>query len=774
MWQRFLRKFTGISRGESTRPRRRHSGLERFARGHLGIFRGLIAVAAAGLMISLFPQERTSEYTGWRAGMVAAHDVKASFTFFVRKNDVELEQDRDLARTNVAPVLRLDPNIGREEQERLMLFLRSWQNPAPGAEEGDSLAFPRGRLSERTLEWLALSEDSVALPLKIAPRVLQRIYGEGTISTEEAHQVRDYFARRERLPVEAREPDRVSLAAADQSEQSIAFSKVLTTHRVRDDLGQMIVAAAAAQRLRLSSDALRALHNLIDVSLVPNLSYDREETLLRQKDASDRVAVNKGTILKNERFIEGNVRLTPRHINELTSMREALKERRRQMVYRGQSVAEWTGRSLLVICVIVAVGLILREFHPELWRRPHWLLLCVLLAWLPLIAASYAGQDPDIPVYMVPLALTAMLSTVLFNAQVGLALSAGTVLIAGAVLGFNYQVVFVNAIACTVAVFAVRNARNRNQFMRAMFYLPLGTVLAIFIVDGIQATALRSVAEHAWPGAVAGVAVPILSMGLLVVFEKTFNITTSITLLELSDLNSPLLRELSIRSPGTYTHSIIIANLVEAAAGAVGADPLLARVGAYYHDIGKMQRPNHFTENQIDGRNPHDKLSPQMSVLVIIAHVKDGIEIAEKVGLPQQIIDFIPQHQGTLLISYFYRKAQELYGEESVREETFRYPGPKPQTKEAAILMMADAVEAAVRSLRDKTPSRVKGMVRQLVKQRLDDGQFDECALTLRDLALIEDAFLPVLGGALHQRIEYPKPSVAPTPSPNAQHTGRG
>jgi cyclic-di-AMP phosphodiesterase PgpH len=325
-----------------------------------------------------------------------------------------------------------------------------------------------------------------------------------------------------------------------------------------------------------------------------------------------------------------------------------------------------------------------------------------------------------------------------------------------------------------VAIFSVMKVRNRNQFMRAMLFLPVGTVSAIFVIDALQGTSFRAMVNHAWPGAIGGIAVPILSMGLLVVFEKTFNITTSLTLLELSDLNAPLLRQLSISSPGTYTHSIIISNLVEAAATAIGANALLARVGAYYHDIGKMQRALHFTENQMDGHNPHDKLMPQMSALVIISHVKDGVEIAEKVGLPQQIIDFIPQHQGTMLVAYFYNKAQEMYGPENVREETYRYPGPKPQTRETAILMMADAVEAAVRSLRDKTPSRVKGMVHDLIRKRLDDGQFDECDLTLRDITLIEESFLPVLAGAMHQRIEYPKdqaprprntnPKVAPTP----------
>jgi hypothetical protein len=337
-------------------------------------------------------------------------------------------------------------------------------------------------------------------------------------------------------------------------------------------------------------------------------------------------------------------------------------------------------------------------------------------------------------------------------------LSFGASLIAGALLGFEYRVVLVNVIAAVVAAFGVRNVRNRNQFLAPMLWLPLVIATAIVSIDLVQDTTGTAIWRNVWPGMVNGVTVPVLAMGLLVVCEKVFGITTSITLLELSDLNSPVLRELSVRAPGTYTHSVIIANLSEAAAEAIGADPLFARVGAYYHDIGKMLRPDPFVENQLTVKNPHDRLTPHMSTLVVIAHIKDGMELAERVGLPRQIIDFIPQHHGTLLMTFFYRKAQSMYGTEEVSEEAFRYHGPKPQTREAAVLMMADAVEAAVRSLRERTPATVQAMVHQLIRDRLDDGQFDECTLTLRDLDLIEKSFLPVLAGALHKRIEYPKP----------------
>jgi cyclic-di-AMP phosphodiesterase PgpH len=756
MWSRLLKSF----RGEKHRPRRRQrSGIERFLQKNVTYFRVATWVVGTVMLVWLFPRESTSEYSSWREGMVAPHAVIAPFKFSVRRNDIELEEARSRARDQVPPVIERDGLITREQQERLLRFVLLLSDP--DGMEADSLQFPLSRVYEPTLTWLQDSTQHPKLARRLIPRVLRAVYRTGLISVEDHGLIRDLYARRtRRLAPGAKAVQQITRAVDGGPEEIVSLSGLVTDQNARDNLGQVITEEAARARLDLNARALRALHNLIDIAIVPDLSYERETTLRRQADAASKVAIYKRTIFRDEGFIASHAVLTSEDIDELASLRESQRERLRQ-TYQWSTLGQWGGRIAMVAGLLLIMAIYLREYNRDVWRKPSWMFLCVLLVWLPLVIASYAASNAAIPVYMIPLALTAMLATVLFSGRVGLVLSCVTVILAGAVLGMDYQVVFVGTVASTVAVFSVMNVRNRNQFMRAMLFLPLGTISAIVVIDALQGTSLRAMLNHAWPGAVGGIAVPILSMGLLVVFEKTFNITTSLTLLELSDLNAPLLRQLSISSPGTYTHSIIISNLVEAAATAIGANALLARVGAYYHDIGKMQRALHFTENQMDGPNPHDRLMPQMSALVIISHVKDGVEIAEKVGLPQQIIDFIPQHQGTMLVAYFYHKAKEMYGPENVREETYRYPGPKPQTREAAILMMADAVEAAVRSLRDKTPSRVKGMVHELIKARLDDGQFDECDLTLRDITQIEESFLPVLAGAMHHRIEYPKDHAA-------------
>jgi len=258
-------------------------------------------------------------------------------------------------------------------------------------------------------------------------------------------------------------------------------------------------------------------------------------------------------------------------------------------------------------------------------------------------------------------------------------------------------------------------------------------------------------------GLVNGVMSAVIVTGVLPIFENTFKITTDISLLELADLNHPLLKDMVMEAPGTYHHSLVVGNLAEAACEAIGANSLLARVGSYFHDIGKIEKASYFSENQsIDG-SAHDKLSPTMSSLIITNHVKNGVELAQKHKLNKKIIDIIKQHHGTGLVFYFFKRALEKIPDEVVGEQSFRYPGPKPQTKEAACVLLADSVEAASRALDEPTPSRIKGLVRKIINNKFIDGQLDECDLTLRDLEKISEVFIHILTGIFHTRVEYPE-----------------
>ncbi len=312
-----------------------------------------------------------------------------------------------------------------------------------------------------------------------------------------------------------------------------------------------------------------------------------------------------------------------------------------------------------------------------------------------------------------------------------------------------------NIFAGSLGAYTVRDIKNRTQIFRSFIYILLGYVVSI-LAFGLERyeTADKILIEFAFASANALFS-PVFTFGMIIFFERFFKITTDLTLLELTDFNRPLLKELAKIAPD-ITHSLLLALWLKEAES-IKANPLLARVGAYYHDIGKTINSDYFVENQMDNENSHEKLNPKQSTEIIINHVSKGIELAEKEKLPKEIVDFIPMHHGTQVVSYFYEKAKELYGAENISIQDFRYTGPRPNTKETALVMLADACESTVRSIDEPEPAKIENVVNSLIKQRVDDGQLDESPITLSDLKLIKETFLNILLGQYHKRIRYPK-----------------
>jgi hypothetical protein len=320
-----------------------------------------------------------------------------------------------------------------------------------------------------------------------------------------------------------------------------------------------------------------------------------------------------------------------------------------------------------------------------------------------------------------------------------------------------------------IAAQEVSQTHERKNIIRAGMVAGGANVLlivALSLINGTLFTAEAAVCLGV--GVMGGVLSAVLAIGIIPIIEMTFNYTTDIKLLELADLNQPVLRQLLINAPGTYHHSILVGILSEAAAESVQANPLLARVSSYYHDIGKIKKAQYFIENQTGGENRHDKLQPSMSSLIIAKHVRDGEELARQYRLGKPIIDIILQHHGTSCMNFFYQKAREMSdGEHTVSESEFRYPGPRPQTKEAGIVMLADAVEATSKTLSEPTAARIQGMVQRIINNIFVDGQLDECELTLKDMHLIAESFNRILTGIFHSRIDYPE-------KPEKESNGKG
>ncbi|NWG12101.1 MAG: HDIG domain-containing protein [Acidobacteria bacterium] len=405
--------------------------------------------------------------------------------------------------------------------------------------------------------------------------------------------------------------------------------------------------------------------------------------------------------------------------------------------------------------------------------RNHMLLILVAIGSVVLVMRAMTGlaeilserfsaeafRDPLSVCYAIPFAAGAVLVTLLVDATFGIISS----VFFAALVGLFYGDPFLGAYALTgslAGIYSVRQYKDRAALLKAGLTIGLlntMTLLAVLLLRQSPLTLARTVPELGFAylgGILTSAVVSLMLPGL----EWLFKITTDIRLLELSNLNAPILRRLSVEAPGTYHHSLMLGTLGEAAAEAIGANSLLVRVGAYYHDIGKMLKPEYFVENQVYDTSKHETLSPNMSTLIIASHVKDGLELAKQIGLAQAVRDMIPQHHGTRVMTYFYHKAKGSADDRNgeVVEADFRYPGPKPQTREAAILMMADAVEAASRTLSKPSPAQIQGMINRLIDGIVADGQFEECDITLRDIQIVKESFLKTLTGLYHRRVDYP------------------
>jgi hypothetical protein len=398
---------------------------------------------------------------------------------------------------------------------------------------------------------------------------------------------------------------------------------------------------------------------------------------------------------------------------------------------------------LQVACFVITLG-VARLFFPLAYAMSQW-------------TTVFPFNSEMAYKYLAPLAAGAALITLLTDAHAAFVFSAILTMFVG-VLSGNVYLASYTLMSSVGAIYYLQNCRDRTAMVRAGLWIGMVNAAAALSLDllGANEAKLWVALFDSFCGLMSGVLAAMVASILLPLFEWMFQITTSIKLLELSNLNLPLLRQLAERAPGTYHHSIMVGLLAESAAEAIGGDALFARVACYYHDIGKSIRPTYFVENQSPNENRHDNLSPKMSSIVLINHVKQGIELAREHKLPPRIISIIPQHHGTGLMKYFYYKARKDMGDSAALEQEFRYPGPKPQTKEAAIIMIADSVEAAARTVQNPTPAKLRNMIDMIITRIRDDNQLDECEITLRELRIVAESFVKVLVGIHHHRIAYP------------------
>jgi len=519
---------------------------------------------------------------------------------------------------------------------------------------------------------------------------------------------------------------------------------------IRLGLEERLMAMTRASGGReLAPDEIQLVVGVVGPVVQPNLVLDLQR-INRIKEAAMR-EVQPVYVERGQMIVRRFDPVTEEHLQILQDL-GLLKET--------SNVWPAVGLGLMLAVMLGLFGVYLYQRKGELLANEGHLALLGLILVLVGGTAKVLGMIPwEGAGYLAPVALATMLIAILLDADVALMAAAFLAVIVGIVTGQEMKFAAVALANGLAGALSVRKVGDRSDLTRAG--LLVGAVSFITMVALGFARSERFMVTYSFLGVVNGLVSAIGTIGLFPYLETVFGITSQLRLLELSNPNQPLLRKLLMEAPGTYHHSMIVGNLAEAAAEAVGGDSLLTRVGAMYHDIGKTKRPYFFIENQYGGENPHDKIAPTLSTLILTSHVKDGVELARQHRLPEVVIDFIRQHHGTTLVKYFYHKAKETGPDENWDEKDFRYPGPKPQSKEAAIVLLADSVEAAARTLSRPTPGRIEGLVRKIVKDHLADGQLDESDITLRDLDKICDAFVRVLTGIYHKRVEYPETVIS-------------
>ncbi|MEL1227838.1 MAG: HDIG domain-containing metalloprotein [Candidatus Neomarinimicrobiota bacterium] len=499
-------------------------------------------------------------------------------------------------------------------------------------------------------------------------------------------------------------------------------------------------------------------YELINEFTKPNILFDKDLTESRQKERLDKVSRFQGTVLANELIVDTNNRITESVLLKLKSL-QLESERRLGYERAADKFREYLGAFFVVSILLFLLFSFFYIYRNEYFMESKLLLLIGLLMYL-IVFFSWIIVSYQLPVYIIPIAMFSILLTVLLDTTVSLISSTILILLVSLLIGNDLDFAIVQFFISFIAILSVRKLRKRRQIIATMLTLVFCSLFVFFSVMLFKGIDFLDY-NYSTVGylALSSFLCPILAFGLVPLFESFFGITTDLSLIELLDYDQPLLKKLMEDAPGTHTHSVKVGTLAESCANAIGARALLCRVGSYYHDIGKIKKPEYYAENQT-GENKHDSITPHMSAKILKQHVTDGLSLADEYGLPNIVKDFIETHHAKNRMEFFYKKALE--NDSKVDENEFRYPGPKPSSKETGIVMLAEAIEAQANSLKNPTLEKFETMIDKAIRSRLEDGQLDECPLTMEDLQKIKGrrdgkhGLLPVLSGLYHSRPEYP------------------
>ena len=722
----------------------------------------VLLLAVATLITALFPPLERMEVDRYQPGVVASEDVFARVPFQVPKTPEDLERDRAEARAAVPPTFDYAPLAADTMAARLnRFFARLDSTRGMGDTTALQEALRASSIAAQPRQVALLAEDGVFdLVRRTALRVVREILPRGVADGSHLQSITtDNITVRE--PEES--TDRALVIA---SERSVPVTDVLSPREFFERAVGLLPSTA-------SPDVQEILRLILIQYIEYTYRLNVAATELDRDAAARSVAVTKEDVLQGQSLVRAGDPITPARLERLTAYEEELRVRG-LLEDGGIRWGPLIGAALLNVQLLLVFALLVFFFRPELYANLRWVLMLAVLAIAYFAMAKVIAAN-GFPAELLPIAFVALTAAILWDGRMALVMVMVLSLLTGAQDAFEgFRVLATTIVGGSAAALSVHAVRRRAQtwiFVAIIAGAYAAVLIAFWLLGEAQPEGLMVALAAAGGNAILS---SVLAMGFISVFELFTGITTDQTLLEWADPNRPLLRRLSMEAPGTYAHSINVANLAESACAAIGANGLLCRVGVYYHDVGKMVRPFYFVENQPDGLNPHDRLKPDTSAAIVKEHVVEGLRLAREAKVPEVVAAFVPEHHGTHMIGFFWDKAREEYGEDALNAEDYKYPGPKPQSKETAVAMLADSVESAARALHDPTPERIRELVHSLVTSKMQAGQLDESPITLRELAQVEETFVKVLSGVYHQRIDYPQTRhLTEPPSGSSETQGR-
>ncbi|WP_196890353.1 HD family phosphohydrolase [Aureivirga marina] len=676
---------------------------------HSLIYKVCLYIVSVSLIVYLFPKGGQFKYEFQKGKPWQYDSFYAPFNFAIQKNDEEIKKEKTEVENNAKQYFIYDTTIvNTAKQDFLSKFNVTIED------DGNISTKQKNEIKE------------------VSEAILNEIYQFGFIDSESQNYIKNF--------------DRLIAIRKGNEVKDISPKKLFNASKLFPFINKKIAF--------INKNSVREqLITIFSESLRPNVFFDEKFTKKSLEEALQKMSYTTGLVTEGERIIQKGDIVEGKKLAVLNSLKKEL-----QSQVWSKSNYNWIvlGYSILVALVLLMLLLFLRKYREDIYESNNKVLFIFFNIILMVLLVTMTVKYEVNYIYVIPLCILPIILKAFFDARLGLFTHVLTVLLLGFIVPNSFEFIFLQIIAGIVTILTVSELYKRANLFISVGQITLIYMIAYFAFSIIQdGNAQQLDLKYFIMFAMNGV-LSFLAMFLILIYEKTFKLISDVSLLELSNTNSKLLRELAEKAPGTFHHSLQVANLAEAAANEIGANSMLVRVGALYHDIGKMNNPVFFTENQTTGFNPHNELPPKESAKIIINHVLDGIEIAKKYHIPDRIIDFIRTHHGTTLVYYFYKKEADL-DPENVDMEEFRYPGPIPFSRETAILMMCDSVEAASKSLQNPTAQNLENLIDNIISKQMSSGQFKNADITFQEIDLVKKLLKKKLKNIYHLRVEYPK-----------------